>query len=94
MKRALVVIDVQNEYFTGALPITYPAGHLANITRVMDIATLQGIPIIVAQHTFVQPDAPFFKRDTAEWQIHPEVADRTYDYSSRRISRAALQAPN
>ena len=26
MKRALLVIDVQNEYFTGALPITHPAG--------------------------------------------------------------------
>ena len=29
MSRALLVIDVQNEYFTGALPITHPAGHLA-----------------------------------------------------------------
>ena len=28
MSRALLVIDVQNEYFTGALPITHPAGHL------------------------------------------------------------------
>ena len=31
MSRALLVIDVQNEYFTGALPITYPAGHLEQI---------------------------------------------------------------
>ena len=30
-KRALLVIDVQNEYFTGKLPITYPAGSLANV---------------------------------------------------------------
>jgi nicotinamidase-related amidase len=29
-KRALLVIDVQNEYFTGQLPITYPAGSLTN----------------------------------------------------------------
>ena len=28
MSRALLVIDVQNEYFTGTLPITHPVGHL------------------------------------------------------------------
>ena len=38
MSRALLVIDVQNEYFTGALPITHPAGHLEQILRVMDAA--------------------------------------------------------
>jgi nicotinamidase-related amidase len=31
MSRALLVIDVQNEYFTGALPITHPAGPTAVI---------------------------------------------------------------
>ena len=36
MKRALLVIDVQNEYFTGALPITHPAGHLEQILVAMD----------------------------------------------------------
>jgi len=35
-KRALLVIDVQNEYFTGKLPITYPAGSLANVLSAMD----------------------------------------------------------
>jgi nicotinamidase-related amidase len=79
MNRALLVIDVQNEYFTGALPITYPAGNLANITRVMDVAAAQGIPIVVVQHTFPNPDAPFFKRDTYEWQVHAEVVDRKHD---------------
>jgi nicotinamidase-related amidase len=31
MKRALLVIDVQNEYFTGKLPVTYPPDSLTNI---------------------------------------------------------------
>jgi nicotinamidase-related amidase len=79
MKRALIVIDVQNEYFTGALPITYPDGHLANIMRTMEVAKLQGIPLIVVQHTETEPDTPFFKRDSAEWQIHPQVLDRPHD---------------
>ena len=33
MKRALLVIDVQNDYFTGMLPITHPVGHLGKIWR-------------------------------------------------------------
>jgi nicotinamidase-related amidase len=31
MKRALLVIDVQNEYFTGKLPVSYPHGNLEQI---------------------------------------------------------------
>ena len=42
-KRALLVIDVQNEYFTGKLPITYPAGSLANVLCAMDAALDHGV---------------------------------------------------
>jgi nicotinamidase-related amidase len=78
MNRALLVIDVQNEYFTGALPITHPAGHLEQILRVMDRA--QGrIPTVVIQHTGLQPDRPIFRKGTAEWELHPEVAGRPRD---------------
>jgi nicotinamidase-related amidase len=75
MSRALLVIDVQNEYFTGALPITHPAGHLEQILRVMDAAREQ-IPTVVIQHTFTQPDKPFFQKGTPGWELHPEVAMR------------------
>jgi nicotinamidase-related amidase len=78
MSRALLVIDVQNEYFTGALPITHPVGHLERILRVMDAA--QGkMPTIVIQHTFAGPDKPFFRKGTPEWELHPEVASRPRD---------------
>lgn len=33
MKRALLIIDVQNEYFVGKLPVFNPAGSLNNIRR-------------------------------------------------------------
>jgi nicotinamidase-related amidase len=76
MCRALLVIDVQNEYFTGALQITHPFGHLGNILGVMDAA--QGrIPTIVVQHHFL--DKPIFRKGTAEWELHPEVAGRPRD---------------
>ncbi len=77
MKRALLVIDAQNEYFEGGLlPVTHPHGHFANILRVMDAATDAGVPVVVVQHTFPQPEMPFFKRGTPGWELHPEVASR------------------
>jgi nicotinamidase-related amidase len=79
MKRALIVIDVQNEYFSGLLPITYPQGHLTHILQVMDEAVAHDIPIVVVQHTFPQPDKPFFKRGTPEWELHSEVQARPHD---------------
>jgi nicotinamidase-related amidase len=78
MSRALLVIDVQNEYFTGALPITHPAGHFEQILRVMDAAQSR-IPTVVIQHTFTQPDKPFFQKGTSGWQLHSEVASRPRD---------------
>lgn len=78
MSRALLVIDVQNEYFTGALPITHPAGHLEQILKAMDAAA-DRVPVIVVQHHFSDPDKPFFQKGTAGWELHPEVAARPHD---------------
>jgi nicotinamidase-related amidase len=79
MKRALVVVDVQNEYFSGLLPITHPQWHLTNILRVMDAAAAHDIPLVVVQHTFPQPDKPFFQRGTPQWELHPEVQARPHN---------------
>lgn len=79
MNRALLVIDVQNEYFTGALPITYPAGHLERILSVMDVAAKQKIPTAVIRHHQPQADSPIFRKGSAEWQLHSEVASRPSD---------------
>lgn len=80
MKRALLVIDVQNEYFTGKLPISYPSGSLDNILQVMAIAHEQGMPIVVVRHTQPQADTPIFRQGSQEWQIHAEVAQRPYSF--------------
>lgn len=80
MKRALLVIDVQNEYFTGLLPITHPHAHLDNVLRVMDAARGAGVPVVVVQHAFPQPEMPFFKKGTPGWELHPEVASRPRDH--------------
>src|SRR5690349_21594758 len=78
MGRAVLVIDVQNEYFSGVLPITHPAGHLERILGVMDAAAGR-IPVVVIQHAFTQPDKPFFRKGSPGWELHPEVAGRPRD---------------
>jgi nicotinamidase-related amidase len=76
MSRALLVIDVQNEYFTGAPPITHPAGHLERILEVMDAAAGR-IPVVVIQHH--GEGLPIFRKGSPEWELHPEVAGRPRD---------------
>ena len=76
MSRALLVIDVQNEYFTGALPITHPVGHLDRILGVMDAASGR-IPTVVVQHH--AEGLPIFRKGSREWELHPEVAARPRD---------------
>ena len=77
MSRALLVIDVQNEYFSGALPITHPAGHLEQILKAMDAAAGK-VPTVVIQHHFPQPEMPFFQKGTPGWELHPEIKARPH----------------
>ena len=79
-RRALLVIDVQNEYFTGQLRIEYPdpARSLDNIGRAMDAARAAGIPVIVVRH-LAPAGAPIFAPGSDGAELHPEVARRGYD---------------
>ncbi|WP_413756097.1 cysteine hydrolase family protein [Streptomyces sp. MMBL 11-3] len=81
MKRALVVIDVQNEYLTGALPITHPAPALSlgNIAMALDTAAQEGVPVVVVQHA-APAGSPVFARGTHGFALHEVVASRPYDH--------------
>lgn len=60
-KRTLLLIDVQNEYVTGSLPIEYPPLEvsLPNIGRAISLAKSHGIPIVVGKQ--VAPESsPIF----------------------------------
>jgi len=78
-KRALLVIDVQNEYFSGKLPVTYPAGSLANVVQAMDAANEAEVPVVVIQHAAPQPDSTVFQKGSDGWQLHPEIEKRKCD---------------
>ena len=90
-QRALIVIDVQNEYFTGKLRIAFPpvAQSLANICRAMDAATAAGIPVAVVQH-LAPEGAPIFARGSDGAALHPEVARRSRDCLIEKSRTSAL----
>jgi nicotinamidase-related amidase len=84
-RRALLVIDVQNEYFTGNLRIEYPptTSSIGKIGLAIDAAAGAGIPVIVVQHDMPE-GAPVFAKGSQGWQLHPEVAKRS---ASHRINK-------
>lgn len=77
-RRALIVIDAQNEYFDGQLPITCPPRErsLGNIGRAMDAAAGEGVPVIVVRHVEPDPGAQVFRAGSRGAQLRPEVASR------------------
>ena len=81
-RRALVVIDVQNEYFEGGgLPIEHPpiTQTLPQVTAAMDAAAQAGVPIVVVQHHSPR-GAPVFQADQPAGALHEEVARRPRDH--------------
>ncbi len=79
MPEALLVIDVQNEYFTGSLPVTYPNDSLDNILQVTDAARECAITVVVIQHT-APPGSRTFAKGTPAWGLHPEIRKRDWDH--------------
>ncbi|MFA5331135.1 MAG: cysteine hydrolase family protein [Methanoregula sp.] len=76
---AVLVIDVQNEYFTGLMPVTWPPQSFEKILSVMDTSRDCHIPIAVIQHTSQGPDAKTFRRGSHGWELHHEIRCRPYD---------------
>jgi nicotinamidase-related amidase len=74
-KRAVIVIDLQNEYLpTGKLPLTGIEAAAGNAARVIGQARQQGIPVFHIRHEFVNGEAPVFEPGTDGVKIQPEVA--------------------
>ncbi len=79
-RRALVLVDVQQEYFGGPLEIQYPphTESLPQIARAIDAATAAGLPVVAVQHTMGE-GAPVFDPTTEAFRLHPEVEARRTD---------------
>ncbi len=80
MTRALIVIDVQNEYVTGNLPIAFPdvTTSLANVGAAIDAANRHAIPVVLIQQ--VAPEgSPIFAVGSHGWSLHETVTSRPHD---------------
>lgn len=76
-RRALVIIDAQQQYAGGPLRIEHPAWEegLARILQAVEVAEEAGLPIAVIQHSSGS-GAPAFNPDTPEYDLAPELAER------------------
>ena len=73
MKKALLVIDIQNDYFPGGnFPLWNTEKTLENIVKAIGKAKKEGIPVIHVQH-IGDPNGPFFVEGTEGFSIHPEI---------------------
>lgn len=87
-RRALVVIDVQQEYFTGPLHIQHPSPEdaLANIVRAVAAARTHGLPVVVVQHA-MPAGAPVFAAGSPGFDLHPAVA-AVVEAGDKRVTKS------
>ena len=91
-RRALIVIDVQQEYFVEPLRIRHPLPEdsLARIIQAIDVAESHRIPVVVVRHE--NPvGSTLLASGTRGVDLHPDLADRV-DPSWHRITKRYASA--
>jgi nicotinamidase-related amidase len=74
MNKALLIIDIQNDYFVnGRMPLTNPDKAAANAKLLLEEFRAKGLPVIHIQHVSIRPTATFFLPNTQGVQIHESV---------------------
>lgn len=76
-KTALIVIDLQNDYFDGGkFPLHNTDAAAANAARLLEAARSKGDLVVHVQHVSGEADAPFFAPGTEGVEIHTSVAPK------------------
>ncbi|MDH5218380.1 MAG: cysteine hydrolase [Gammaproteobacteria bacterium] len=71
---ALLIIDIQNDYFPGGkLALDKPQIAANNTARLLDYFRVNGLPLVHIQHENLNPDLPFMLPDSEGQKIHPSV---------------------
>ncbi|OLT43089.1 isochorismatase [Saccharomonospora sp. CUA-673] len=85
-RRALIVIDAQQEYFDGPLIVQHPPRDesLARIAGAMDTAADAGLPVITVQHETAE-GAPVFAPGSEGWKLHPAIERRAPSASKHLV---------
>ncbi|HVI45939.1 MAG TPA: cysteine hydrolase family protein [Chitinophaga sp.] len=74
-KEALIIIDVQNDYFKGGkMELVNPEGAADNIRRVLERSRQKNIPVIYIKHVATDPAAGFLVVNTPGIEINQKVA--------------------
>lgn len=76
-KQALIIIDLQNDYFPdGKWPLHDIESVKNNAEVVLSYARQQDYLIIHVHHEFLEEDAPFFIPNTIGAEIHPSMTPK------------------
>lgn len=75
MARALVIVDIQNDYFPGgAYPLVGSEDAAARARILLDGFRAAGEPVVHVQHVWDEHDAPFMRPGTPGVEINGAVA--------------------
>jgi nicotinamidase-related amidase len=75
MTTALLLIDIQNDYFPGgAMELVEPENAAARAFRLLNDFRQKSLPILHIQHLATHPGATFFLPGTAGVSIHESVS--------------------
>jgi len=81
LKKALLIIDVQNDYFAdGKSELVNPLRALSNIIEVLRIFREEKLPIIHIQHINTSEGATFFLPNTEGALIHKDLTPADGEY--------------
>lgn len=90
MARALLLIDIQRDYFDGGLhPLVGIDDATTKAAELLDRARAAGRPVFHVRHEFTSADAPFFKPGTTGTEIADAVMPKG---DEAVITKAAVNA--
>lgn len=85
MTNALLIIDIQNDYFPGgAMALHEPEAAAANAAKLIAAWRAKGRPVLHAQHLSVRPGATFFIPGTRGAEIHDSVKPQPGEFAFQK----------
>ncbi|UVL83408.1 cysteine hydrolase [Pseudomonas sp. B21-028] len=76
-KQALIVVDIQNDYFPqGKWPLSGVEAAADNAARMIAAFRQAGDQVVHIRHEFTSADAPFFAPGTDGAKLHPKVLNQ------------------
>ncbi len=74
MNNALILIDIQNDYFEGGkMPLVHPEAASLNTKKILDKFRTENLLVIHIQHIATRPNSTFFLPLTKGQEIHENV---------------------